>query len=126
MKSKITIELIKEVHRAAILSGSRDESLLLDIVRDEGTLHYISERSNGISDDTERAAFALFSISNYHPFTEGNKRTAVLVAELALGPGLFIDADAEELNAAVRKIGSEYGTLELAVKWMKEHVKRID
>lgn len=126
MVSRITVELIKEVHRSAILSGFNDESSLIDLVRDEGTLFFISERSNSIESTVGRASFLLFSIAHYHPFVEGNKRTAVLVAELVLGPHLHIDADEHELNRAIRKIGSEVGTNECAEKWLKKYVKKIE
>jgi len=124
MASKITVNMIKEIHRAAIISGSRDEMSLIDLVRDEGTLFYIADKANKIDDEIERASFMLFSIAYLHPFVEGNKRTAVLAAEIALGPDLFIDADAEELNAAVRRIGSHLGTIEHTKEWMKTHVRK--
>ena len=117
--------MIKEIHREAIVSGEHDETYYIDLVRDEGTLEYISERLEDIDDCIQRAAFVLFSVANYHPFTEGNKRTAVLLAEVVLGANLSIDVDADGLNKAVRRIGSPEGSSECTEKWLRKHIKRI-
>ncbi|MDR0509424.1 MAG: Fic family protein [Candidatus Methanoplasma sp.] len=125
MVSRISVEFIKEVHGLAILSGKNDESDLVGLVRDEATLFFIADRSNTIVDKVKRASFLLFSIANYHPFVDGNKRTAVLVAELVLGQDLSIKATAEELNIAVRKIGSPDGNLEYTEKWLEDNIEKI-
>jgi len=124
MVSKISVEFIKEVHRTAILIKD-DESYLMDLVRDEATLFFIADRSNTIYDLIKRASFLLFSIANYHPFVDGNKRTAVLVAELVLGQDYSIKATAEELNDAIRGISSPDGTLERAEEWLEENIEKM-
>ncbi|NLB69107.1 MAG: Fic family protein [Lentisphaerae bacterium] len=125
MASKISVELIKEVHMAAILSGKEDETDLMNLVRDEATLFFIADRSNIIRDSVKQASFLLFNIANRHPFVDGNKRTAVLVAELVLGADYSINVTAEELNDAVRKISAPDGNLECTERWLRNNINKI-
>ena len=77
---EITVDFLMEIHRYAIESGGGDETKLKDAVLYLGTLEYIADRANRIQNELDRAAFLLHSVANYHPFVEGNKRTAFLLA----------------------------------------------
>lgn len=55
-----------------------------DGVLDEGTLHYLTEKISHCSDPVLMAAYLLHGIATMHPFFDGNKRTALTSANLAL------------------------------------------
>jgi len=116
----INIEILREIHRYAIDAGSKDEISLRDAVRDEAALFFISEEANTIIDDIRRAAFLLHRIATRHPFIEGNKRTALLAAEDALGAsGLSIRESPKIINEVVRKIASGDMEEDEIVLWFK-------
>jgi death on curing protein len=83
----------------------------------------VSTRSGIFS---ERAATALHAIGSQHPFIDGNKRTALVVAENVLGQeGYYIAADEDtivEFMLAVASYNHETGTIE---QWLKEHAKKM-
>jgi len=115
---KITVDVLMEIHLIAIESGDKEEMKLRYAVRDQGTLEYIADRANRINDELDRAAFLLYSIANYHPFVDGNKRTAILSADLVI-ENYIIDPSAPESDALIRNIAA--GQLdELQIKeWIK-------
>lgn len=97
-------ERLMEIHRKAIMCASSDESSLADAVRDEGTLEYILNHCESIKDPYLRAEQYLWCISNWHPFVEGNKRTAWLAAQDTLQGMVFYCDDAELWNMRIREI----------------------
>jgi len=120
---RIDLNYILDIHRSAIDAGIRDEAKLRDAVRDMGTLEYIVDKANRIRDEIKRAAFLLYSIANYHPFVEGNKRTALLLAEVTLKE-CYIDANGQEVNQMVRKIAAGELDEMQTIKWIEERYKR--
>lgn len=67
-------------------------------ILDEGTLHYLTEKVSHYSDPILMSACLLHGIATMHPFIDGNKRTALASADMALGiHGLRLTAS----NAAV-------------------------
>ena len=117
---------LMDIHRIAIGYAVNDESSLTDTVRDEGTLDYIASRAEDIDDPTERAAWLLWSVSTMHPFMEGNKRTAVLACEFALGNrGLDVDDREDALNALIRIIASG-SDIEDVRRFLEENTAPLD
>ncbi|MBR4227200.1 MAG: Fic family protein [Candidatus Methanomethylophilaceae archaeon] len=96
-------EGLMEIHRRAILCAAGDESALLDAIRDKGTLDHIVEKAEKAQDPLGRALEYMRLIAIWHPFFEGNKRTAYLAAQAALGDRV-IDGDPAELDRLVRLI----------------------
>ena len=106
------VETLRMAHRISIRYAVNDESSLVDAVRDEGTLEYIVDRAETLGDRVDKGAWLLWSISTMHPFVEGNKRTAVLACQYALGDRLFdIEGKVESLNRDIRAIAA--GKVEL-------------
>ena len=106
------VETLRMAHRISIRYAVNDESSLVDAVRDEGTLEYIADRAETLGDWVDKGAWLLWSISTMHPFVEGNKRTAVLACQYALGDRLFdIEGKVESLNRDIRAIAA--GKVEL-------------
>ncbi|MCL2711685.1 MAG: Fic family protein [Methanomassiliicoccaceae archaeon] len=116
---RITVDRLMVVHRSAIVSGMMDELKLKDAVRDIGTLEYIVEKANSIRDDLSRAAFLLYSIANYHPFVEGNKRTAFLMAGV-VSKKCDLKEEAHESNIMIRKIAAGEMDEEGVKRWIEE------
>lgn len=102
----ISREQLMDLHRKAISCAAADESSLVDAVRDEGTLDYIVEKAGMYDDRTEKAAWLLWSIANYHPFAEGNKRTSWLAMQIALDGSYVHCRDPLAMNAYIRRLAS--------------------
>ncbi len=94
---------LMEIHRRAILCAAGDESAFLEAVRDRGTLDHIVERAEKAQDPLGRALEYMRLIAVWHPFFEGNKRTAYLAAQATLGDEV-IDGDPAELDRLVRLV----------------------
>ncbi|MBR2254511.1 MAG: Fic family protein, partial [Candidatus Methanomethylophilaceae archaeon] len=97
---------LMDLHREAIWHGSPDEKSLLDTVRDEGTLSYIADKASYIENCIDRAAWLMWSIANYHPFAEGNKRTAYLAAQSVLRGRAIGCSDVRESEAFIRRMAA--------------------
>lgn len=97
-------------------------------VRGAGALESAMARPRNLSqyDDSDVAVLAAayaFGIARNHPFVDGNKRTAAVVAEtfLALN-GHSLDAtDAELVVAILALAAGELSEAELA-HWFREHI----
>ena len=101
------IEILILAHRIAIEHAINDESTLSDAVRDEGTLEYIAQKAGMMEGALEKAAWALWSIANYHPFVEGNKRAALLSSQFVLGDLLFeTEGREEETDVYIRDMAA--------------------
>ena len=83
-------------------------------------------RANRIEDIFTRAATILHAIGSQHPFMDGNKRTAFIVAENVLGQmGFFIAADDDSIVKFMLDVASytyEPDEIEL---WLREHSEAL-
>ena len=99
-------EMLMGIHRKAISCASGDESSLADTVRDNGTLDFIITRAESLPTPLERASAYLWCIANWHPFAEGNKRTAWLAAQASLDGRMIPCDDAEGFDRMIRSIAT--------------------
>lgn len=97
-------------------------------VRDEGLLDSALSRPQnlvayGEPDAAALAASYAFGISRNHPFVDGNKRTALVVAETFLiDNGFGLNATDPELVVLIEDLaGGEIGEDELA-NWFRERI----
>jgi death-on-curing protein len=120
--SDLTVEKIIEIHDEIILKFDGAHGIL-----SESTLHFMVFRVNKIKDIFTRAATVLHAIGSQHPFIDGNKRTALVVAENVLGKrGYYIAADEDtivEFMLAVASYKCEPSDIE---QWLKDHVKTME
>lgn len=120
--SRLTVEKIIEIHDEIILKFDGAHGIL-----SESTLHFMVFRVNKIKNLIKRAATILHAIGSQHPFIDGNKRTALIVAENVLGQqGCYIAADEDtivEFMLAVASYKMEPADIE---QWLKEHVKTME
>ena len=106
-------------------AGGIQEPSFLIILCDAAATSHVCEGDRRNLGPGKQASFLLFNIANRHPFVDGNKRTAVLVAELVLGADYSINVTAEELNDAVRKISAPDGNLECTERWLRNNINKI-
>lgn len=114
------------IHQVVMYSGKEEEQPLRDAVRDEGCIPSICY-GDRYPDPFHRAAYYLQRISTRHPFIEGNKRTAFLVACAIIhhDTEFMIEDNMEENDEFVRAVASEIIKDEKEiVKWFKNHVIR--
>ncbi len=120
--SDLTVEKIIEIHDEIILKFDGATGVL-----SESTLHFMVFRINKTRNIFRKAAIALHAIGSQHPFIDGNKRTALVVAENVLGQqGYYIAADEDiivDFMLAVASYKSEPDEIE---QWLREHVKTME
>lgn len=100
------VQELMGIHRKAISCVSGDESSLSDAMRDEGALDFIVMRVESRKTPEERASEYLWCIANWHPFVEGNKRTAWLAAQASLGGKVLVYSDVSKCDATVRRMAA--------------------
>jgi death on curing protein len=89
----LTVEKIIGIHDEIIAQYDGADGVL-----SESTLHFMIYRVNKIRDIFRRSALVLDAIGSQHPFVNGNKRTALVVAENVLGQeGYYIAADEDTI-----------------------------
>lgn len=101
-------------------------------VRDRGMLESALARPinawvNGVRDPAALAAAYAFGVARNHPFVDGNKRTAWVLARLFLGlNGHALSFAAEEAIAAMLALAAgELIEAELA-DWFRGHLRAVD
>ena len=122
-----TVAQVCEIN-SRILLASPDviERNLGGVMRDSATLEWILIEIDGLTDSFERAAVVLQKIATRHPFTQGNKRTAVVLANMILiMDGFEIDVGPEKLNQDVRDMINAEWSVETVYTWLKENSVKI-
>ncbi|MGV8108963.1 type II toxin-antitoxin system death-on-curing family toxin [Methanospirillum sp.] len=122
-----TIQKLIQIQSSIILASDLDEDRNTEgAVRDTATLHYIVEKEESLLDSIEKAAWLLFSIASYHPFFQGNKRTALVASEMVLQISpkpAFISADEVAIALFVIEI-SKYDTpFEDVKNWILNNIE---
>lgn len=124
----LTLERVREINYE-ILQKSPDpsETTLGGTVRDTGMLEILLDEIDEMADPFQKAATALQKIATRHPFVQGNKRTAVTVANMILIiSGYEISINAEKLDRNVRKIARDECTIVQVYEWIKTNVVKIN
>lgn len=99
-------------------------------VRDQGALKSALARPQHKHAHEETADFAdlaaayAFGIARSHPFVDGNKRTAFLVAEIFLGlNGYEIEATDEDVEQMFMRLADGKLSEKKLAEWIREHMK---
>jgi len=111
-----------------ILERSPDttERHLGNVVRDAGMIGFLLDEMDTINNPFEKAAVALRKIALRHPFVQGNKRTAVVVANIILyTAGYELVLSGEKLNCDVRKMIYEEWDEHRVLYWIMENSAKI-
>ncbi|MBN8830592.1 MAG: type II toxin-antitoxin system death-on-curing family toxin [Sphingomonadales bacterium] len=99
-------------------SGIRDEGLL-----DSALLRPVNQWTYGEDDRCALAAAYAFGLARNHPFADGNKRTAWILARLFLarnGIGLTFDP-ADAIRTVLALAAGTLSETELA-DWLRDHI----
>jgi death-on-curing protein len=127
MAEELTVDEVIRYHIEIILACDRKEDRGLEgRVLNPGNLNFTVTFSNNFSDPFERAAFVLHSIVTGHPFVQGNKRLAFLLAALILlrtPERYLIVSSAEENNRFVRAVAEGKLTQEDVRVWLRSVAK---
>lgn len=85
------------MHKLAVLERYPDEEYTFDVTDsiNHGTLEFIVGGAFGAESHIKLAAYLMYEISTKHPFGDGNKRTAFLVALTIVGIGKKVEADSQ-------------------------------
>jgi len=120
--SDLTVEKIIEIHDEIIRQFDGAQGIL-----SESTLHFMIFRVNKFEDIFRRAAVVLHAIGSQHPFVDGNKRTALVVAENVLGKqGLYIAAEEDTIVEFMLDVASYRLEPDAIEQWLKNHAKMMD
>jgi prophage maintenance system killer protein len=96
----LTMEMILMVHDGIMAKDGGDRRVL-----SEGNLHQIVFRANLIEETRRRAASVLYSLCAFPAFREGNRRTALRLAETILASdGVQLDCSCEDFLPLVKGI----------------------
>jgi len=100
-----------------------------DGVRDQGLLESAMARALNLAQYGEPDVAALtaayaWGIARNHPFVDGNKRTAAVIAETFLVlNGYFLDASDAELVVAILALAAGELTEDELADWFRFHIK---
>jgi death-on-curing protein len=118
---KITKEMVLVMHEDLIKTGGQVHGILC-----EGTVDYIVEEINFVPGIYAKAAWALY-MSRHHPFFDGNKRTAfVLAATILKMSGHYLGRkDEDEIIDALQRISDTEKECEIdrIEEWLKKKSK---
>ena len=113
---KLSVEKIIEIHNDIIEDFGGEHG-----VRDLATIEYLIHRLERKSSVFHKAAIALHAICTDHPFIDGNKRTAFVVADnLLKESGYRIQATDDEVVSFMLEVAQYTHTMESVKKWIKK------
>lgn len=126
---QFTIQDIYELHKQledefVLSSGIRDESLLISAVNSPFQTFMGSDLYPSIYD---KSAQLCYGIANNHPFTDGNKRTALhsMYVYLIIN-GFDITATQQDVENMIIDIAAGNMTNTELVQWLQENTVEID
>lgn len=119
--TQITKEAVIAMHEDLIRTGGQVDGILC-----EGTIDYVIEVLNSTPGVYAKAAWALY-MSRNHPFFDGNKRTAfVLAATILKVSGHYLgQQDEDEIYEALHKISNAEidCDIEMIERWLRKKSK---
>lgn len=87
----------------------------------EAGLQRICDAVDYISDPFEMAALAMETIATFHPFVEGNKRTALAVALKFLNDSGYTLPDGFDTSAFVEEVAMSLHDVSEIERWLRKH-----
>lgn len=96
-------------------------------MRDEATIEWLLIEIDELDDSFDKAATVLQKIATRHPFTQGNKRTAVVLANMILiMAGFEIDVSPNKLNTDIREMINANWSVGSVRCWLTENSVKIE
>lgn len=122
-RSQICVDGIKEIHRGIIRgSGYAHEAGLEDVVYSEAALQRVCDSIDYIKDPFEIAALAMETIATFHPFADGNKRTALAVALRFLNDSGYRLPDGFDTSDYVKEVAMGMHDVSDIAEWLRKNV----
>lgn len=126
---QLTVEDIYELHREledvfVLASGVRDKNLLVSAVNTPFQTFMGSDLYPFLYD---KAAQLCYGIANNHPFTDGNKRTALhsMYVYLIIN-GIDITASQQEVENLIINVAAGNMTNTELAEWLRENTIKLD
>ena len=126
---QLTVQDIYELHREledafVLSSGVRDENLLASAVNTPFQTFMGNDLYPSIYD---KAAQLCYGIANNHPFTDGNKRTALhsMYVYLIIN-GFDIAASQQEVENLIINVAAGNMTNTELAEWLRENTIKLD
>ncbi len=127
--NSLTLDQILQLHALVLLKDGGSDG-----VRDIGRLEAaVASQYQAVFDEElyktihEKAAAMIRGIIGDHPFSDGNKRTAMLAGLTLLElNGLVFEAVAGELEDFAVQVAVEHLGVEEIAKWLDEHSKKAN
>jgi death-on-curing protein len=118
---RLTVEMVKKIHDYLIETEGGEPG-----VRDAGTLEYLVDNINCEENLFRKAAWALL-LADRHPFWDGQKRTALQLADLILRDGGYhIHAEDEELIQALTRLAEYKCDLKKILRWIQKKARKLE
>lgn len=115
--SALSVESVIEIHNDIIQDFGGAQGVR-DIATIENLIYYRLDPENTIF---KKASIALHTICTEHPFVDGNKRTAFVVADnLLKDDGYCIQASNDEVVEFMLEVAQYTHTTASVEKWIKE------
>lgn len=93
-------------------------------IRDPATIEYVVYRLNRSRSIFSKSAIALHGIATGHPFIDGNKRTALVLAENILADeGFYLAASEPEIVEFMLEVARYTRTERSVQNWIKEKAR---
>jgi len=122
MAEEISLEDVLIIQR-----GEIDRDGLIHGLLNQGTLEWLFEFGLPAEETAwDQAALALYTIAALHPFNDGNKRTAFVVANLILQlVGWEVVVDNDEMAEFVLLVAMKRQSKMQIKKWLRDHAVPI-
>ncbi len=115
-------ETVLRIHHAVIVrSGEERERGLEDRVINPMAVEGLCDRLEYCEDCFSKAALAIDYVVNFHPFMEGNKRTAFELAVALLQKGGYCLDDDMETFVFIKEVAQGLHDREEVEKWLRRN-----
>jgi death-on-curing protein len=126
----LTVRKIIEVQSWLILQSEQQEDHgMAGLILTPGTLENLVYYGNNLQNPHKRAAWVLHGIATRHPFYQGNKRTALAVADniLILSPeNMIITAEDDAIYRFVRGVAMCSYAIDEVENWLIQNSGNMD
>lgn len=126
----LTVQKIIEIQSWLILQSVQQEDQgMAGLILTPGTLENLVYYGNNLQNPHKKAAWMLHGIATRHPFYQGNKRTALAVAEMILilsHEKMMITAEDDTLYLFVQETAKNSYVVDEVEDWLIQNSEKMD